>query len=251
MSLFVNVRRVVGAIALVALPLVAHADPAGQRVLEQVDQATNRFQDQSIVFDVVNQEPGRKEPTRDMSFSTRVKGEKSMTEFLSPGDVKGTRILVLDRTQMYIYLPQFNKVRRIASHMTEQGFMGTAYMQADMATRYYAPLYDATLASETDTAWVLELTAKEGVETAYVRGRFTIEKARSLPTELAWMNAEGEVIKTETRSDYRCEGEICTPGRMRMTDHVRNGAWTELVMSSWQVNEGLSDDLFSTRELQH
>lgn len=35
---------------------------------------------------------------------------------------------------MYVYLPAFGKVRRIASHTKDQGFLGLTFSQDDMAT---------------------------------------------------------------------------------------------------------------------
>jgi surfeit locus 1 family protein len=45
-----------------------------------------------------------------MEFVARVKGKKSFTEFLAPGDLKGTRVLALSPTEIYVYLPEFQKI---------------------------------------------------------------------------------------------------------------------------------------------
>jgi len=230
-------------------PSVAFADAAADAALAQVDEAMNRFQDQYLRFEVKNLEPGRKEP-KQMVFETKVLGVKSFTEFLEPGDVKGTKVLVIDEKQMYVYVPELRKIRRVASHTLEQGFMGTTLSQQDMSLRRYAPVFDGTIASQTDTEIVFDLKPKAGVEIGYAGLRLTVEKARNLPTKLEWLAQDGSVSKVEVRSEYMCEGEVCTPGVMKVTDNTRNGAWTELRVVDWKVNTGMSESMFTPRELQ-
>lgn len=219
----------------------------GNQVLAQVDAALSRFTDQYIKFDVTHQDPGAS-TQRKMQFQTRVKGQKTLTEFLAPGDMKGTRVLIMSRSEMYVYAPAYGKVRRIASHLTEAGFQGSAYSQEEMSTYAWSPVYSASVASETSTSYVLSLTVKPGVEAAFGNGRLTVSKDKYLPSKIEWLAADGSVAKTEIRDEYKCSGNACTPGHMKMTDH-RRGCWTELRVADWKVNTGISDSIFSTREL--
>jgi len=222
---------------------------SGDEIIAAMDEATSRHEDQYFRYEVKNKEPSAKEP-RSMVFSTKLKGAKSLTEFHFPGDIKGTRVLVLSRTQMYIFMPQFNKVRRVASHATEMGFMGTTLTNDDMATLAYGDLYSGVVESEDDTAWVILATAKAPDEVVWGTLKFTVLKESYLPTKIEYYNTKGELARTMDREDYTCEGDICTPKIMRMTDHGRGEAWTELSRAEWEVNQGLTDDLFSVRELQ-
>ncbi len=235
-------------LGLFSMPAIAE-EPDGDAIIASMDEITDRAQDQVFKYHVVTQEPAKKEP-REMTFTVKLKGVKSLTEFESPGDVKGTRVLVMSRSQMYIYLPSFKKVRRIASHVTEQGFMGTTLTQEDMATLKFGELFDGKVLSSDDTSYVVEATAKEGVETGMSKLVFTVRKADFLPTKIEYFNSKGEKARTMTRTDYTCEGDVCTAKVMRMTDHTRNDAWTELRRLEWEVNTGLDDGIFSVRELQ-
>ena len=62
-----------------------------------------------------------------------MKGEKRLTEFTDPPEMKGMRILILSPTRMYIYLPAYKKVRRVASHVSAQGLLGPAFASDDLA----------------------------------------------------------------------------------------------------------------------
>jgi outer membrane lipoprotein-sorting protein len=179
-----------------------------------------------------------------------IKDGMRLTEFLEPGDLKGMKALTLSASQIYTYLPEYKKVRRVASHTSEQGFMGMAYGQAEMALSRFSAVYSASQKSEDDKAWTLALTPKEGAEAPYPKMELVISKKVKRPMELRYFNASGTLAKTETRSDFKCKGTICNAGTMRMVDHTKDGLETTFTMSDWEVNKGLSKRKFTVRALQ-
>jgi len=216
-------------------------------IMAEADAAMVRAEDHTITWKIVNQKPGAKAPEH-MQFVSQIKKAKTLTSFTEPANLKGTRVLVLARNQMYIYLPQYQKVRRIASHVTKQGFMGTSFSQADMNASF-GDVYTPTLVSEGDGKAVLELKAKADTDAPYAKALVTLDTEMDQPLELKYFNEDGENIKTETRSGYECQDNVCLAAVIRMEDHTR-GAWTELQRQDWTLNGGLSDDLFTTRNLQ-
>lgn len=248
MNRFSRTRFSLAAVAFTALAPAApaHADSAGDAVLAQMDAALNRAKTLQFEYQIVNQEPGKGERT--LGMTVRIKGEKRLAEFVSPADMKGTKVLVLSPTQMYVYLPAFGKVRRIASHTKDQGFLGLSFSQDDMATTAYGPQYTAAVASETPSQWVLVLTPKQGQETSYAKIQLAVAKDKKVPSELKYFDATGKNIKTETRTGYSCEGEVCTPGELKMSDNIKS-SWTKMIAKSRKVNAVISDDVFSQRSL--
>lgn len=235
-------------VAVLAWSAPARADAAGDKVLASLDAALNRAKTQFIEFEGTVQEPGKAE--RKIGLEIRMKGEKRLSEFLAPADMKGTKVLILSTTQMYVYLPAFGKIRRIASHTTDQGFMGMTFSQDDFALTRYSGPYTATIASETPTQWKLTATPKAGETPPYAKIEITVNKDKTLPAELRYYNAGGTHLKTETRSDYTCEGDVCSPRELKMVDHTKGGYWTKLLRKQWKVNGAMADDLFSKRSLQ-
>ncbi len=234
-------------LGLSLLPGLAWAG-SGDAVLAKVDEALNRAKDTSSRMSAETVIPGQA-PLK-MEFTLETKGPKRMVEFQAPGDMKGTRVLVLDRRQMYVYLPAYNKVRRVASHVQSQGFMGTMFADADMSTTRFGEAWQAELKAETDAAWTLALTPKPGEETAYARLEIEVAKANSLPSTIRYYDAKGTHLKTEVRSEYFCQGDVCQPGHFKMTDHTRKDAYTVLIQKMEKLNAGLPDDRFSQRALQ-
>lgn len=225
----------------------ARADAAGDKVLAAMDEAMNRAKTQYFEYDVTNQEPGKAETK--LALIVRLKGEKRLTEFTAPADMKGTKVLIKSPTETYVYLPAFKKVRRIASSVSDQGFMGMTFSQDDFMTKY-SDLYTATVASEDATSWHIVATAKPGQTPAYAKIEFTVAKDRSLPTELKYFNAANTNVKTETRSNYTCQGNVCTATEQKMVDNTKSGAWTKMVRKTWKLNDAMADDLFSKRSLE-
>lgn len=236
-------------LAGLAVPATALADAKGDEVLAKVESRLSAFEDQQLTFEVANLKPGSKNP-QSMSFKTVVKGPNSFTEFLAPGDIKGTRVLSTSPTQMWVYLPEFGKVRRVASHSLEAGFMGTTLTQQDMAPPAYVALFTPTFKAEDESTITLQLDAKDGVDVAYRRMVMTVDKALQVPTTIDYLDESGEVVRRETRKDYTCADGYCLFGSMKMEDLTR-GAWTELKPVERQINTGVSDDTFDKRTLMY
>ena len=235
-------------ILLLTTTAVGEESP-GERVLRLLDEAMTQAQDQYFVHELVTQEPG-KEP-RKMKMRVNIKGKEwRLIEFFEPGDIKGMRVLVRSVTQMYVYLPAYRKVRRVASHVRSQGFMGTTLSHDDISIVTYGPLFTAKLLSENDTHWTIEATLKEGKDYPYPKVEFEVLKSYTQASEIRYFNDKGVKVKTEHRSNYDCQGTICNPKKLKMVDHTRNDTWTEIICHEWKVNTGVKDSQFTVRSLQ-
>ena len=240
---------------LLILPLMLCATSArsgeteGERIMKLMDAALTCVDDQMMEYELVSQKPG--ESQRAMRMVVYTKGtEWRRIEFLAPGDLKGTRVLVLSPSQMYVYLPAYRKIRRVASHTKDQGFMGTAYSNDEMSVVTYSPVFRGKLLRGTDTHWTIEGTRREGQEFSYPRMEFDIIKETQFPSEFRYYNDKGELVKTETRTDYTFQHGVWNPRVSRMVDHTRNGAWTSLIRRAFKPNLGLKDSFFTVRSLQ-
>ena len=235
---------VVGIVALCS-PTFA-ADPSA--LLKEVDDGINAADDETFLFEVVTEEKG-KEPVV-MKLKVQIKDGQRLTEFLAPGNLKGMKALTLSHSQIYVYLPEYKKVRRVASHVSHQGFMGTSYSQADMALARYSDAYAATIVAEDDAGWTLRLLPKPGAEAPYPKLELVIDKKVKRPVVLRYYNPADTLAKTETRTRTDCQGPSCTAVEMTMIDHRKGGLKTTFKRVDWKVNTGLSQGLFSKRSLQ-
>ena len=241
---------------LAALLLCGAADPAraddrGEEIFKNMDQALTSAEDQWFEYDFIVQKPG--EPERTLVFQVTVKGTKlRRLHFLSPGDVKGMRFLVLSVTQMYVYLPAFRKVRRVASHVRDQGFMGSAHSQDALLVVTFGEYMQGKFISEDEQTFTVEGTLRKGQQFPYPKIVFTIDKKMSQPVKMLYHDDKGQHIKTETRTDWECveDGKICNPVMMKLVDHRRNDVTTVLKRRKWKYNQNVLDKFFTVRSLQ-
>lgn len=239
---------------LVGAALPAHAEQPAERVLRLLDAAMNTADDQSFEYDVSTWEPGKNERVMSMNVKVKSPGLRRV-DFVAPGDVKGMRVLVRSLSEMYVYLPSFHKIRRVAGHVRSQSFMGSALSQDDMSISRYGEAYVATrLVREDGTSWTIQLTRRPRSDFPYATLQITVLKKERMPSEILYFNDASAKVKSEQRPGYSCKtspkGQVCNAYEMRMTDHTRNGLWTKLIMKKWTINTGVPEAFFTPRDLQ-
>lgn len=170
-----------------------------------------------------------------------------LMKFIAPADVRDVGFLVLGDSTMYIYLPEFHRTRRIASSNRKDAFMSSDFSYEDLGTGAFAKSYDPSLKEEKPEAWVLELRRKPGSDKIYPRIVMTVDKARSVAVKTELYDEGGRLWKTAEQAPAQVKSYwIAT--RIKMTDHKR-GSSTLLEMKDLKVDQGLSDDLFTERQL--
>jgi outer membrane lipoprotein-sorting protein len=234
----------------VALSFVTIATGARADALADVDEAVNRWQTLDYKYTVTTKDADDNKTTLRLRMRMRQHegSNQQLVHITEPADMKGTKVLTLSPTEMYIYLPQYKKIRRIASHVTEQGFLGTTLSQKDLTLTRYSTYYTGSTKSEDDDTIELSLTAKD--ETApYPKLELVVNKKRMLPSKIRYFNEEGKQVKEERRSAYRCSDNYCMPLTMVVHDLV-SGKKSTLRLTKWKVNPTLKDELFSKRSLK-
>src|SRR3954451_2149668 len=172
---------------LVAGPALADTGP---EVLAKVDQAMNSFTDGTFESRLLIRDPNGQ--AREIGFTTYQKvPDKRLVRFSSPGDLKGMGVLVENKDTMYVYLPGFQKVRRVGTHVKNQTFMGSDFSFEDMSTTRYRAGYDAKLISQDDKQWEIELAVKPGAEIEYPRVKMWVIKQAHQPSKILFQDASG------------------------------------------------------------
>lgn len=235
------------AVGVLVCAAPASADEKGDEVIAKMDESMTRADDQYFEFQVINTKPGAEKT--EMAFWARIKGNKRMTEFMRPADLKGTKALVMSSTKMYVYLPSYKKVRRVASHATSGSFMGTALSNEDISTVTYGPTWAGKLDKEDAKSWTVTMTPKGDYEGGYSKLVMTIDKTFIQPLTIDYYDKSGQKARTETREKYSCQGKVCNAEIMTVTD-LASGVSTQMIRRKWKVNTGLEEKYFSVRNLQ-
>jgi hypothetical protein len=161
-------------------------------------------------------------------------------------------ILVQSKNVMYIYLPAYRKVRRIAGHVRNQGFQGSGFTYDDMAIGKWTPYYDCSLIREDSRVWWIDCKAKPGKHPPYKHVKMAIRKDIELVETIQYFNRHGKKFKTQQFKKYKCRADNshCNPMLIRMIEHTRGNLVSEMkIHPRMKYNRGYPDRMFTVRYL--
>ncbi len=237
--------------ALLAAPAPLWADAKGNAILAKYDNKQNNFKDLTLKLLLKVKHPGRKNTKVIFKTITRPGGQR-LIKMLYPGDIKGMHILVQSKSVMYIYLPAYRKVRRIAGHVRNQGFQGSGFTYDDMAIGKWTPYYDCNLMREDSRVWWIDCKAKPGKHPPYKHVKMAIRKDIELVETIQYFNRHGKKFKTQQFKKYKCRSDNshCNPMLIRMIEHTRGNLVSEMKIHPRMLyNKGYPDRVFSVRHL--
>ncbi len=226
---------------------IAMAAVDANKILTEIDRRAAVFTDQTYQASMAVYKGGALKKT--LEFTMVMKGlDKQFITFTAPGDVAGMKVLMQDAQTLYVYTPEFKKVRRVAAHMQNQGFLGSTFTYEDMTQVQLSPFFSAELAGREGSETTLTLTPKEGVTTTYSRLDVVIDGTKGGVTKLRYFDGAGTHVRTQLREGWtKIDGELM-PTQVTMTD-LKSGDTTVVTLSDVQVNQGVEDGLFSRRML--
>lgn len=238
------------ATVLVAPPEASAAEDAfskGAAILKIADKRAAKFPDQTYTASMEIYKSGKLRQT--MVFKMSMKGlEKQFIAFTAPGDVAGMKILMEDRDTIYMYSPEFQKVRRIAAHMQNQGFLGSEFTPEDMVMAKLAPSFDAELKGKTGTETKLDLKPKSGVSSSFSKLEIFIDSKVGGVSRIHYFDLAGNHVRTQVREGWTAFDGAQIPTKIRMKN-LKTGDETVINLSGIDVKTPVSDDLFSRRTL--
>lgn len=183
-------------------------------------------------------------------WSQVVSGGESrrLMKFLSPPDVRDIGFLSLANDQMYLYLPEFRRIRRIASHNKSESFVGSDFSYEDLGASAFSGSFVPTLAGQDDKTWTLDLERRPGTDKLYKKIKLVVSKETSLPVRMELHDNAAALVKIAEQENGRA-GAYRVPVLIRMRD-VKSGSRTELAMGDIKVDQSLGDEVFTQRNLQ-
>ncbi|MBW2276041.1 MAG: outer membrane lipoprotein-sorting protein [Deltaproteobacteria bacterium] len=241
-----TIGSLVAALALSCVVAPVTADEVDD-ILGRVDANLTMVRDQTYTgeIEVIRGD----EVTKRMEFVVKLKGlRKKLVKFTAPGDVRGMAVLTTEDNLMYVYMPAYRRVRRVASHVRNQGFMGTDFSPEEMSNAALSLGWQGKILEDNEEDWVLELVPKQGHETVYSKMRVTVLKTIYAAVKLESFGPRGELIKTETRSEWSSLGQITLPTLFTVEDH-RTGSKSVMRLLDCKVNQGIPDSAFTKRAL--
>ena len=248
-------------LAITCLPDAYAESPEekGLVIAEEMDRRDRGWKDQRADLVMILRNRQGQESRRALRISTLEvdgDGDKSLTVFGSPRDVKGTAFLSFTHAtkpdDQWLYLPALKRVKRISSRNKSGSFMGSEFAYEDISSQEvekyrYKWLRDETLDGK--KTMVVEYYP-EYENSGYTRQVVWIDNEilRVLKTE--FYDRKDALLKTLTMGDYRQYADrFWRAGAMRMENH-QTGKSTEIQWSDYRFGTGLSERDFDRNALK-
>lgn len=184
-------------------------------------------------------------------------GDKSLTIFDNPRDVKGTAFLNFTHKfgddDQWLYLPALKRVKRISSGNKSGSFMGSEFSYEDIASQEvekYTYRWIRDEEYEGQDCFVIERYPVDKKNSGYTRLVTWIDKTEYRPLKIEYYDRKDSLLKTLTFSGYRKYlDRFWRADQMSMANH-QNGKSTRLEFSGYRFMTGLTDKDFTRSSLR-
>jgi outer membrane lipoprotein-sorting protein len=184
-------------------------------------------------------------------------GDKVMTIFDSPGDVKGTAFLTFTHKvgddEQWLYLPALKRVKRISARNKSGSFVGSEFAYEDIASQEvekYTYKWLREEALDGRDHFVVEQYPVDKKNSGYTRLVVWIDKEAYRTWKVEYFDRKQSLLKSLTISGYRqYQGQYWRADEMNMVNH-QNGKETTLIFSSYRFDTGLKDSDFTRNSLK-
>ncbi|WP_210330629.1 outer membrane lipoprotein-sorting protein [Aliikangiella sp. G2MR2-5] len=183
-------------------------------------------------------------------------GDKSLTIFDSPKDVKGTAFLsfshIVSPDEQWLYLPALKRVKRISSSNKSGPFMGSEFAFEDLSSfevgKYTYKFLGNEKIQDQDVFKVEYYPTYKHSGYSKMISWIDQKEFRVLKTE--FYDRKSALLKTLTYSDYQQYlGQYWRAHKMVMTNH-QSEKETQLLWSNYQFKVGLNDADFNKNSLK-
>lgn len=190
------------------------------------------------------------------SLEVRDDGDKGLTIFDEPRDVKGTAFLNHSHTteadDQWLYLPALKRVKRISSRNKSGPFMGSEFAYEDLSSfeleKYqFNYLKDENLNGT--QSFVLEQIPTDK-NSGYTKQIVWLDQAHYRPIKVEFYDRKGDLLKTLEFSDYKLYlDRYWRAHKMAMRNH-QTGKSTLLTTSDLAFHTGLKESDFQKNVLK-
>jgi outer membrane lipoprotein-sorting protein len=223
----------------------------GDEVLDKVDAVLSAPADGTSTARMTLVDKSGTTKERTLKLWTRYfrdKDDWSLTKFVEPADIQDLGFLSLADDKMYLYLPGFDRVRRIASHARKESFAGSDLSNDDLSTGKYVDHFSAKITKETDQEYVLELTRKPGSNRIYPKSTVWVNKENFTIPKMELFDKNEKLWKTFEGEYEQIQG-YWTMTSLTMTD-VQKKHKTIMTLEDIRFDVGLDEETFTQRYLK-
>ncbi len=183
-------------------------------------------------------------------------GDKSISLFDQPPDVKGTALLNFTHKtgpdDQWLYLPAVKRVKRIASADKSGSFMGSEFAYEDIGSQEVEKYTYKYLRDETYDDQPVFVMERYPVDknSGYTRQVIWTDQAEYRPLKIDYYDRKESLLKTLTFTGYqKHQNKHWRADLMLMVNH-QSGKSTKLQWRNYQFGAGLKDSDFTQEALK-
>jgi len=235
--------------SLAAGALQLTADEIIDKVKEnQAEYENSKTQAEMVLID----SEGKEESREIIMFEQEEENDKitMLMRFLSPKSVEGVTLLSIENgDKIYLYMPAYQKPRRIAGSSKQENFMGTDFSYEDLSMDYQNDDYAKELLEEDDRQYVLEILPNDE-DLSYSKFILYVNKEQFYVEKVEFYDLDGQHTKTLEIQEVKFDDEgRFTPMKMQITN-LSDNHQTQMNIQEIEYDLDLSSNFFSIRTLQ-
>jgi outer membrane lipoprotein-sorting protein len=244
-------------------PLVAAAETPEEKGLAIAQEANRRdtgFGNSTANMLMVLRNRHGQESVRKIRVRTlevEADGDKSLSIFDNPKDLKGTAFLTFSHKvrddDQWLYLPALKRVKRISSRNKSGSFMGSEFAYEDISSQEvekYTYKWIRDEVHDGQECFVIERYPVDKKNSGYTRQVTWTDKSEYRTLKVDFYDRKNSLLKTLTFKGYqKYLDTYWRPDEMNMVNH-QNGKSTKLVLSNYKFRVGLKDRDFNKASLK-
>jgi len=230
----------------------------GLEIAIEADKRSNGFVDSASKMQMILKNRHGETSTRQVrvrSMEIEGDGDKSMTIFDTPTDVKGTALLTFSHKvkndDQWLYLPALRRAKRMSSSNKSGPFMGSEFAFEDLGSQEvdkykWSYLKDETL-NGVDCFVVQRIPTDK--RSGYTKQIMWINKAEYTAIKVDYYDRKKSLLKTLINSDFKLHKEkFWRPHTMDMVNH-QTGKSTQLLWAEIKMGNGFKESAFTKKSL--
>ncbi len=236
------------------------AEEKGLAIAMEADRRDDGFGDYTAdMLMILKNKQGResKRSIRSKTLEVQGDGDKSLSIFDTPRDVKGTAFLTFSHKtgddEQWLYLPALKRVKRINSRNKSGSFMGSEFAYEDIASQEVEKYTYKHLREEEyqgKLCFVGESYPVDKKNSGYTKRISWLDKAQYRLQKVEFYDRKQSLLKTLTINGYQQYlDKYWRADEMSMVNH-QTGKSTRLIWKNYKFRTGLSDKDFNSTSLK-
>jgi outer membrane lipoprotein-sorting protein len=231
----------------------------GLVIAQEADRRDGGWQDSSANMTMTLRNKRGEESVRKLrvkALEVANDGDKSLTIFDEPPDVRGSAMLTFSHKtgpdDQWLYLPKVGRVKTIASKNKSGPFMGSEFAFEDLSSQEvekytYTYLRDEPCSDQ--TCFVVERNPVDE-NSGYSRQVTWIDQSEYRVHKVEFYDRKNSLLKTLTAGDFKQYLDRYWRAHRLFMENHQTGKSTELLWSDYQFKVGLSDSDFTQNVLK-